>query len=90
MGGVNAGAVYTYRNTSSGWVNEDRIIPSDSAADDVFGVSVSLAGGTLIVGASGEDPGDILNAGSAYSFDLPLFADGFESGDTTAWSASLP
>jgi len=46
--------------------------------------------GRLIIGAD-KDSNTALANGSAYIFLEPeIFADGFESGDTSAWSSSAP
>lgn len=41
----------------------------DPTEGDRFGESVSLSGGLVAIGASGDDPGGISEAGSAYIFD---------------------
>lgn len=57
MGGQESGAVYLFRETDSGWVEETYIKASDAGALDHFGNSLSLShdGNTLAVGAPGED-----------------------------------
>ena len=40
---------------------------SDAAAGDYFGISVAIAGGTIVVGASRDDDGG-WNSGSVYVF----------------------
>jgi hypothetical protein len=50
-----------------------KLTASDAEAKDVFGVSVSVDGDTVLVGASGEDP-----AGAAYVFER-------NHGGTNAW-----
>lgn len=45
-----------------------RLIPSDGAAQDFFGNEVSLDGGSLLVGAWGDDHAGGIDAGSAYVF----------------------
>ncbi len=67
-------------------------------ANDDAGVSVSGAGDVngdgyddFLIGSWGNDDGGLV-AGQAYLLlRLPtkIFADGFESGDTTAWSSSV-
>jgi len=39
------------------------------AADEEFGCSVAGVGGNILVGANGDEPGGVPNAGSAYLFD---------------------
>lgn len=45
-----------------------RLTPSDGAATDNFGSSVSLDGNTLVVGAPFADPGGVQSQGAAYVF----------------------
>jgi hypothetical protein len=46
---ANIGAVYLFRRTSSGWVEEQRLASEDSFPDDAFGRFVSLdASGTIL------------------------------------------
>jgi len=47
---------------------EQKVIASDGAAEDYFGVSVALSGDTALVGAYGDDVGANSNQGSAYVF----------------------
>lgn len=53
LGGSNSGAVYIFRETESGWVEEAHIKASDAYAEDRFGASIELSydGDTLAVGA---------------------------------------
>ena len=91
LGGINmsqsndsaegAGAVYLFRNESTGWVQEAYIKASNADAADFFGSSVALSdnGDSLTIGATGEgsnsrgvggDATDNSNvgAGAAYLF----------------------
>jgi hypothetical protein len=77
----DAGAVYVYARDMGGWAQEAYVKPSTSGMEDFFGDSVMLSadGGTLAVGARGEDSkatgidGDqtddsMLDAGAVYVF----------------------
>jgi len=68
--GADAGAAYLFRqvNSGSGLVTESaKLTASDGAANDFFGVSVSVSGDHGLVGASlDDDNGD--GSGSAYLF----------------------
>ncbi len=75
--GVNAGAAYVFQIPPGGWgggpcsppINEDaKLLASDGAADDRFGVDVSVSAGTIVVGAFKDDNENGANAGSAYVF----------------------
>ena len=64
--GANSGAAYVYRWNGSAWV-QTKLTASDGAASDYFGDAVAASGGTLVVGAWGDD--DLGgNAGAAYLF----------------------
>jgi hypothetical protein len=62
----NAGAAYVFG--VSDWDTGTKITASDKAADDYFGRSVAISGDYAIMGAFGEDPDGITDAGSAYIF----------------------
>jgi hypothetical protein len=72
----SAGAVYVFSKDVGGvnnWGVQKKIVPTDRAADDNFGQSLSISGDNIIVGASFEDEDAIgantINfAGSAYIF----------------------
>lgn len=74
--GANAdqGSVYSFYEFTNpgGWINgqpyHDKITASDGAADDFFGVSVSISGILAIIGASGDDIGSNASQGSAYTY----------------------
>ena len=51
---TNAGAVYVFVNNGTTWSQQAYIKASNPDASDLFGISVSLSGDTLAVGASGE------------------------------------
>jgi hypothetical protein len=92
-GVADTGALFVFKPDQDGvWRPGARVIGFDTAAGDNFGISVALEGGTTVVGAYRDDDAGF-GSGSAYLLDvsetLP-FADGFESGDTSAWSAAVP
>jgi hypothetical protein len=67
------GFVYAFSEPSGGWqdgTQAEQIAAADGAANDYFGYSVSLSGGTITVGAVGwPGTGTILNGdGAAYVF----------------------
>jgi hypothetical protein len=66
----NAGAAYIFTKSGSTWSQQAKIMSSDLAAGDNFGVSVGLSsdGNTLIVGADTEDTSPYTNNGAAYVF----------------------
>ena len=66
---ADSGAAYVFTEPAGGWTNTDttnatKLSASDGAANDFFGTSVALDGGTAAIGAGGDDS----NKGSAYVF----------------------
>jgi hypothetical protein len=49
------------------WTEFAKLTASDAATSDSFGISVSVDGGTVVVGALGDDDGGS-DSGSAYVF----------------------
>ncbi len=71
----NAGSAYIFERDGAGiWNEVQKIVASDRASEDYFGVSVGISENFIIVGAGREDEdasgGNTLNdAGSAYIFE---------------------
>ncbi|MGB2986860.1 MAG: FG-GAP repeat protein, partial [Phycisphaerae bacterium] len=76
--GNGAGAVYYYQEPPGGWdsvpspiFETQKLLASDGATDDGFGISVAMSGWFMgysaIIGADGDDD-DGSNAGAAYVF----------------------
>lgn len=53
--GANAGAVYVFRRVAGVWSQQAKLTASDAAAGHNFGVSVSVAGEQVAVGAQGAE-----------------------------------
>jgi hypothetical protein len=66
---IDSGAAYVFRYNGETWVEEDKLLASDGAANDRFGSSVSISGDVALVGAYLDDDngGD---SGSAYLFKI--------------------
>ena len=65
----NQGSAYTFARTGAAARTETaKLSASDGAAVDQLGVSVAVAGETIVAGASGDDVGANQNQGSAYTF----------------------
>ena len=70
--GVQSGSAYVFtRDTAgdltSGWTHVAKLTADDGAASDYFGMSVSIDGDTMVIGAYyDDDKGD--NSGSAYVY----------------------
>jgi hypothetical protein len=63
----NAGAVYTYRDESSGFPLLEKITPSDAIADHNFGESISLRNRDLLISADGDADNGV-GSGAAYLY----------------------
>ena len=64
----HAGAAYVFTRSGAAWSQQAKLVASDAAALDSFGIGVSLSGDTALVGASDADPSSLLSAGAAYVF----------------------
>ena len=63
------GAVYVYTRSGSTWTQSAaQLTPSDSADGDLFGASLAVDGGTLVVGALQKNNGATFFQGAAYVF----------------------
>jgi hypothetical protein len=58
------GAAYVYRRVSGAWTQQQKLIASDGAAGDCFGVSVAMYGNYIIIGANKANS----NKGAAYIY----------------------
>ncbi len=67
---TNEGAAYVFMRSGTTWTEQEKLVPSDGAAFDLFGQSVALAGDMALVGANWHDlkAGMDTNEGSAYVF----------------------
>lgn len=97
VGGVaNAGAVYVFTEPPGGWAGtlqgDTWLVAADGATNDQLGISTGIYGSTIVGGADSDD-GVGADSGSARVFAAEIdvvFSDGFESGDTSAWSSVVP
>ena len=90
----DSGLVYVFRRDQGGpdgWGLVATISAADGGTDDRFGDRVSLSGDTALISATEHDCVG-WNSGAAYIITISdaFFADGFETGDTSAWSATVP
>ncbi|MFK8039215.1 MAG: T9SS type A sorting domain-containing protein [Crocinitomicaceae bacterium] len=72
---INAGAAYIFELAGGTWTETTKLVASDREAANFFGLSLSMVGETVIIGAYrnrydelGANP--LTNAGSAYVFNL--------------------
>jgi hypothetical protein len=93
-----AGSVYIYRPTQTGWTLEANFGASDCDVADQFGKAVCLDGDRVVVGADLDDIGETGQAGSAYLFhyqgktwieDLKLTASDCQSYDRFGASVAI-
>ena len=66
----DSGSAYVFQRDQGGinnWGQLTKLLASDAAAGDTFGISVSISGNTVVVGASHDDDNG-LGSGSAYVF----------------------
>ena len=69
-GAFEAGSAYVYDLAGGNPATPVLVLNNPTPAlSDYFGISVAIAGTTVVVGASGDDTG-VSNAGSAYVYDL--------------------
>ncbi len=65
--GANSGSAYVFTRSAGMWTEDLKLIASDAAAGDQFGISVAVGGDTAVIGAFFDDDGGA-NSGSAYVF----------------------
>ena len=66
--GTSSGSAYIFRRNDTSWVEETKLVASDSDAFDEFGKSVSISGDYAVVGAHYENAKGGL-AGAVYVFE---------------------
>jgi hypothetical protein len=97
-GSNSGGSVYVFTRSSTSWVLETKIVPSDGAPGDKLGFSVSLSGNTLVASSHLDDDKGA-NSGSVYVYTRSdttwtqqqdkLFASDGAEGDKFGFSVSL-
>jgi hypothetical protein len=91
-GQADDGQIYLFEQgaTSADWTEVGAIMPSSTTPPTFCkeGASLALQGLTAVVGCPSRDLVD--DGGALIYFASGIFFDGFETGNTTAWSASQP
>jgi hypothetical protein len=64
-GASDAGAVTVFRRSGYHFKREAEIVSSDAGNNDGFGCAVAISGTTILIGASRDDEGALIDAGSA-------------------------
>ena len=66
----DSGVAYVFRFDGNNWIEERKLVASDEAANDGFGVSVSVSENSVLVGANlNSDAGDFSGSAYLYNFD---------------------
>lgn len=64
--GNRSGSAYIYTRTGTTWTQQAKLIASDGATEERFGIDVALEGDTAMIGSETPDNGDY--SGSVYVF----------------------
>ena len=67
-GAGTAGAAYVFQRSGSAWEQVAKLLPSDGASGDGFGLPVAISGDYVVAAAAYKDPSGISNAGAAYVY----------------------
>ncbi|CAD7846986.1 MAG: hypothetical protein [Olavius algarvensis Delta 4 endosymbiont] len=95
--GSSSGSAYVFWYDGTTWIQEAKLTANDAAGFDRFGRSVSISGGTALIGALFGD-GVVSNSGSAYVFrysgtgwveEAKLTANDAAQGDFFGWSVYI-
>ncbi len=62
------GAAYIFVRNGATWTQQQKLLASDGIAGDRFGESVAISSATVVIGATGADPGGLSGRGAAYVF----------------------
>jgi uncharacterized repeat protein (TIGR01451 family) len=66
---LGPGSAYVFVRSGSVWTEQQKLLASDGATDDRFGLSVSISGDTAVIGTPWDDTIAGPDAGSAYVFE---------------------
>ena len=86
------GAVYVFAREVASWMESEKLIASTYNGFEQLGHAVAITGNTALVGSDQAD-GSTSQGGAILVFDdldIVIFKDGFESGDSSAWSVVVP
>ena len=85
----NAGAAYLFTRSGGTWTEQQKLVAGAGHEGARLGSAVALTPTRALVTAPFADHDTVTDAGAAHSYQAnQLFADGFESGDLTTWSAT--
>ncbi|HEV2860936.1 MAG TPA: hypothetical protein VGX48_08025 [Pyrinomonadaceae bacterium] len=66
--GYMTGAAYVYRRQGAVWTEEQKLLASDPAPENAFGLDVAIDGRTIAVGAPNVSSGGSSYSGAVYTF----------------------
>jgi hypothetical protein len=87
--GYGCGAAHVFDRTATTWAERQTLVADEGIPNASSVTDLAISGSAVVSGVYGGcDSGN--NCGAAYVYDPPdpIFADGFASGDLSAWSAS--
>ncbi|MCX6662571.1 MAG: FG-GAP repeat protein [Euryarchaeota archaeon] len=95
--GNDSGSAYVFTRTGTTWTQQQKLLPSDGAAGDTFGATVSLSGDTAFIAAeydddNGNDSGSVYvftRSGTTWTQQQKLLPSDGEAGDNFGGSVSL-
>jgi len=88
------GAAYVFMRSGVTWTQQAKLTASDASTDDYFGISVSISGDYIIVGAYGDDSYTgsayiFVRSGTSWSQQDKLTASDGDTDDNFGWAVSL-
>jgi hypothetical protein len=88
------GSAYVFKRSGTSWSQEAKLVASDGAAGDYFGISVSISGDYAVIGAYYDDSvrGSAYvfkRSGTSWSQEAKLVASDGAVGDWFGWSVSI-
>jgi len=67
--GLDAGGAYVYERSGSDWIERQKLLPSDGAAEDYFAQHLAISGTTIVIGSFLNDATGGVNSGAAYVYE---------------------
>jgi len=95
--GEFSGSAYVFKYNGTTWNHEAKLIAGDAGANDSFGLSVAIAGDTVVVGApkdflGGQVPGSsyvFRRNGATWTQEAKLSASGAGAEDLFGWAVAI-
>ena len=92
-GGIDSGSAYVFTTTGVDWTQQQKLIADDAAAEDLFGLGVSIYGDSAIIGAPFNGAGGsayvFTRSGTTWTQQAKLTADDAAASDNFGWSVSI-